>query len=458
MAYIRNFRQTVPILDWVLFDEGISAFAYTFDVDVASTAGPGDDQGALGDLSSSDPANLFFEGAVARVVGASTYFWFEAQFIGSTSNVTLQRVIYSGTTLSNVVYNGTTVYQNTPETTTTIHAAVSEFKGGQNVANGDIYFAGGWNGSATQSGITRISSSFIKQTDPTALTSAVTWPALAGNNNSIYVGGGITSGTTATSVVNRYSSTGAKQTNLALATAAAELGSATHSTLAMFAGGRDGSTNRSDVGFILASNPGVRSAAGTGGLAVARYSVVGGTATNVIIFAGGRNVAGTFYPNLERYNTSGTRTSTESTTTSGLSVSRDRHESAKCGSGVLFAGGYTGTAFTTSVDLFNSSGTKVAGASALSVARSELAGGNTSTYSFFIGGNASGTVASVIDTYNTSASRLTPTITNLAVGTTAMAGYNNARNDTWALFAGGDIGGGNRINTIKSLRNEMILL
>jgi hypothetical protein len=449
MAYVRNLRYPTAALSWSVSQTSTFYFAGS---DFENSYPPSSSQDAVSYASSFYGTNLPLGTSLTLGPGSGGLYYYLSL---STTLVTVNQVIYSNNSVKQVVYNGTTVYDNTPETTITIHTAVTEHRSGQDGSNGDVYIAGGWNGSATQSGVTRINSSLVKQTNPTALSSAVTYPSVGGNGNSIYIAGGITSGSTATTTINRYL-TGSKQTNLTLAAAAAEFASASHSSVVYFGGGRNGSSNVSNVGYITTAAPTTRSAASSG-LSTARYSLCGGVATNIIYFAGGRNLAGTYYEILDIYNTSGGRTGGISGTTSGLSQTKDNFAAARCGGGVLFGGGYNPgvNAAVTTVDLFNSSGTKTGAMTGLSSARALLAGGNTSSYAFFVGGAGGGFVNSTIDTYNTSGVKQTPALNSLSTGIDNINGYDNRRNDTWAIFSGG-WDGGQRLNQVRALRNEMI--
>jgi hypothetical protein len=188
---------------------------------------------------------------------------------------------------------------------------------------------------------------------------------------------------------------------------------------ALFAGGKDGTTNHNVVDAYTSSL--VRSTPTA--LSVTRRVLAGASVGDYALFAGGWNGT-TYYNVVDAYNSSLTRT-----TPTGLSQARWYLAGASIGDYAIFAGGNTGSASNV-VDAYTSSLVRST-PTALSQARWYLAGASIGDYAIFAGGYT-GSASNVVDAYNSSLTRTTPT--PLSVSRLDLAG---ASVGDYALFAGG---------------------
>ena len=118
-------------------------------------------------------------------------------------------------------------------------------------------------------------------------------------------------------------------------------------------------------------------------------------------------------------------------TTTNLSAARYNLAATSIGDYALFAGGYTGSAYSAIVDTYTSRLVKGTTTN-LSVARNALSATSVGDYALFAGGYNGADTSAIVDAYDTSLTRSTPTV--LSVARNILAG---ASVGDYALFAGG---------------------
>jgi len=167
-------------------------------------------------------------------------------------------------------------------------------------------------------------------------------------------------------------------------------------------------------------------------LSVARGYLAGASVGNYALFAGGYD-GSTYSSTVDAYDASLTRT-----TPKALSSTREKLAGASVGNYALFAGGYSGSTYRSTVDAYDASLTRTT-PTALSSARYALAGASVGNYALFAGGYGGGSYRDTVDAYDALLTRTTPTALSSARRYLAGASVGN-----YALFAGGYGGGSSR--------------
>lgn len=224
---------------------------------------------------------------------------------------------------------------------------------------------------------------------------------------------------------------------LAATTVAPAGGSSLQSGYALFGGGQSSSSVYSSV--VDAYNTSLTRTTPTG-LSQARRLLAATTLGNYALFGGGESVSSPYVSDVvNAYDTSLTRT-----TPTGLSQRRRNLAATTVGNYALFGGGYESSASSV-VDAYNTSLTRTT-PTVLSQGRFRLAATTVGDYALF-GGGYGGGYSNVVDAYSTLLTRTTPTELSeekaqLAATTVSPAG---GQQSGYALFGGGYFVEGSRI-------------
>lgn len=276
--------------------------------------------------------------------------------------------------------------------------------------------AGGFTGS--YSNVVDAYSLSLVRTTPTSLSTSGTTKGISFNNLAFFAIGH----DGASAAVNTYNTSLTRTIQTAFSPSRSGWGIAKNSSFVLIGGGSFGTA-------VDAYNTSLTRSVPTA-LSQARSQIQGGNTSdnNLALFAGGTPSGGSTNTNrIDVYDTSLTRT------TNTLGTARYSLSSANINSFVLFAGGYTGTAFTTAVDRYDNALTRTS-PTALSVARSYLSGVSMSGFALFSGGDPSG--QNVVDAYNVSLNRTTPSVLS-----TGRSYHTSVAIGNYAIIAGGSTSG-----------------
>jgi len=258
----------------------------------------------------------------------------------------------------------------------------------------------------------------LEHSTATALSTALSGPAVVTLDDYILFGGGLYNGS-GSGVVNAYDTSLTRSTPAALSNGDTP-GAARAGDYAVFTAGNWNATVYAYDNSLTQSTPTA--------LSVGRKFIIGASAGSYAVFAGGYTSSSANSAVVDAYDSSLTRS-----TPTVLSAARRQGAGSTIESYALIAGGYGDSGVSDVVDAYDDSLTRST-PTALSAARYSLAAAATDDYALIGGGNT-GNKSDVVDAYDTSLTRSTPTALSVARNGLAAAAISGL-----ILFGGGTTG------------------
>lgn len=313
-------------------------------------------------------------------------------------------------------------------------------------ANTKAFFAGGESATRYNDAVDTYSRSLSRQTAPSKLTDArANLAATSISSYALFAGGNVGSGSNIVSLktVDAYNTGLSKTTPNPLNSARYNLAATTLNNLVLFGGGQTNPDTASSLVDLY--NASTTKLSYTNYLSEARHSLAATSIGNYAIFGGGYSISnGSASNKIDVINSSATNVSVSTS----LSIARFGLAATSLGDLAFFAGGrirdnYTDPGRKNIVDIFDASLTRIR-STELSAARYDLAATSIGDYVIFGGGDGGSVGARTVDVFDTSMTRVS-TYISLRNFTSNRNGLAATTIGDFALF-----GGGNYANDVEA--------